>query len=355
MAVGSLPTRVSELSPHWDVAGMGLDDHHIGIVGFLFDEKQVGSSVVAYPVGTFFLISVPLAPDDQGGPVYLITALHVVQEHNQLLAVIKAQDGGLIPWKLTDQWIVPDNPAIDLAIYPLPKIPDGRLPRSIWPFQVSTDALGVMPKYGERTFFIGLLSPIKSTWDAATPVVRHGTLAAPFQTDITWGPESEPDKWGPATAHLIDCRSWVGFSGSPCFSEASWPGPLTDGIPKMPERWVSDLKIKMGLDEGDMGGMYYFHTLMGVFVGYAKETSIGIVLPVEYIRKLLEREDVMKTRKEVAEIIKRQRTAEDPSLEMSVNTPEVQYSRADFLTDLRRVTRRTDTSQSGPEDPKTSA
>lgn len=271
---------------------MALDERHVGAVGFLFDEKQVGPDVALAPIGTFFVMQVRTGVDPAMSYPFLVTSQHVIQEHSRVVALMRGSDGQILDWKLGDRWFIPEEPTVDLAIHPLWAHPDG-VPASAMLIEDSSEALAIMPKYGEAMYFVGLLRPVPTTWMNLVPVVRHGTLAAQAQPQVTWGTKKYPDKWGPSVVHLIDCRSWTGFSGSPCFMEGHWPGPSSKLPNNLPEEWGKRFSEVTGLSETDLGSNYYFHALAGIFVAYVEETSIGIVLPIAYLHRLIESEAVV--------------------------------------------------------------
>jgi hypothetical protein len=325
---------------------MSLTELHISAVGFLFTEEQASLS----PIGTFLLIQIPTGVDRARKYTFFVTALHVVQEHLRVVALIRGR-AGPIRWDVSGGWFVPDDPTVDLAVLPLPAVEKNSLIAAI-PLDVATDSINLMSKYGEPTFFVGLLEPVRSTVERLVPVVRHGTLAAFHQPGVTWGTRSDPDKWGPSVVDLIDCRSWAGFSGSPCFILPHWPGPRSESMglgAVMPDRWAEDFEALSGHGADQLGVDYYFIALMGVFVGYIHETSIGVVLPVEYLTRLIESEDLLAWRADQDEKTRQRRAAAGEVIEeQMVEHTAPSYGREAFLADLRAVVRRTDTEQSGP-------
>jgi hypothetical protein len=73
------------------------------------------------------------------------------------------------------------------------------------------------PALGDRVYFLGLLAlpGARGMTEKNVPMVRSGTIGAMYQDDL---PVEWPDKSiRKFQAHLIDCRSYGGFSGSPCF------------------------------------------------------------------------------------------------------------------------------------------
>jgi hypothetical protein len=73
----------------------------------------------------------------------------------------------------------------------------------------------IPPGPGDDVVFAGLLGLVETMGERRIPMFRTGTIGAMYQDGI-------PMRLGDATVitvrgHLIDCRSFGGFSGSPCF------------------------------------------------------------------------------------------------------------------------------------------
>ncbi len=278
---------------------MGLDQNHTGCVGFLFDAPTADVDWASRPVGTFFLVSLP---SGQGARrfVFVVTAQHVVQQYPQLRATMRASNNSIIDWTLpSGSWFFPDDAQLDLAICPLLSEFGPGLDPTAWPIEENSAGHRVQPRLGASLYFAGLLLPVGSTWGGSlVPVVRTGSVAALFQRDVSWGDDSSPSAWR-SVAHLIDCRSWGGFSGSPCFMETSWPGPKSQLEAAIPEdhAWARNFNTLTGLDWSELLGTYYFQALFGVFVGFIAQTGIGVVLPVEYLVELLDSESVAEWRR----------------------------------------------------------
>ena len=160
----------------------------------------------------------------------MVTAQHVVQQHNETIAAIRDKGDQVVSWRVEGPWFFPEDPFVDLAMTRVPAIGPRKGLRSLIPMTDTVEQYGIGPQYGERVLFVGMLESIKSTIEDVRPVVRHGTLAAKFQRGVTWGTQTEPNKWTAEAVHLIDCRSWAGFSGSPCFMNSSYPGPRDDPV-----------------------------------------------------------------------------------------------------------------------------
>ena len=71
------------------------------------------------------------------------------------------------------------------------------------------------PNPGDDVFFAGLLAQVPSMGAKNIPMVRKGSVGALDQEEI---PMRMPgNTLIKARGHLVDCQSFGGFSGSPCF------------------------------------------------------------------------------------------------------------------------------------------
>jgi len=125
------------------------------------------------------------------------------------------------------------------------------------------------PLLGALLHYVGLLAPLDR------PMARSGTIGAIDQIGI------EHDGGYVYPCHLIDCRSYGGFSGSPCFVEFPFPS-LTPRSPPVP------------IPEPDepVGRIRYVHLLCGMFTEHfddedpmkaVSRLGIGYVLPADLV------------------------------------------------------------------------
>ena len=151
--------------------------------------------------------------DDWHG--YVVTAAHVVDGLDDTFVRIRMKDGSFRDEPVPD-WI--PHGKHDVAVAPI-DAPEGHdlIATGIDQF---IDAEGALDDYGEielgdAVYFVGLLGKIKAMTERNVPIVRTGFLGALMQKDIPVQRPREPIKL--ITAHLIDCRSFSGFSGSPAY------------------------------------------------------------------------------------------------------------------------------------------
>jgi hypothetical protein len=181
-------------------------------------------------LGTGFVLHVPseLIPGVRHG--YLITAAHVVRDRKNLEMQPAKQDGTLFDPIPTPEWLIPE-PNLDLAISPMSALPDGE---AYWgnPVEMAVP-VGAFdsPMPGDSIYYVGVFAPLDRI------MLRAGTIGAVDEIGVPVSPYDYP-------CHLVDCRSYGGFSGSPCFlvkdipdlRPSGWPlpdpfGPPVGGIP----------------------------------------------------------------------------------------------------------------------------
>ena len=206
------------------------------------------------PIGTGFFVRVPSEADDSLGYTYLVTAHHViVGETNIEVEVANPfMEGALhAPLPVTD-WrpttsLVPKPAAPDIAIAPFKRPADYGIV-ALEAGKHLVPGLGpILP--GAHFYYVGLLAPLDR------PMARSGTIGAVAQTGLA--SDLYPYDY---VAHLVDCRSYGGFSGSPCYLEYPMPGlkPATPQPPDLPS------------SQGPVGQMQYQHTLCGMFTAHLK-------------------------------------------------------------------------------------
>jgi hypothetical protein len=181
----------------------------------------------------------------------VVTAHHVVdaQPAPDLLFPDSRSPGTLHPAVHTSgpDWIQPLDD-VDLAVLPFDR-PEGtwintlRLGFHLYE-TLPRDALLAMPFH-----YVGLLEPL----DRA--MARSGTLGAVYQRGI-----AHRDGYAYET-HLGDCRSYEGFSGSPCFLEITLPSLTAQEpiVPAPPEL-------------GPLGRLRHLHLLCGMVTSHLKSS-----------------------------------------------------------------------------------
>lgn len=212
-------------------------------------------------IGSGFFITVKSERDEHRWG-YLVTADHVLKGHTEtwVQAPAPGTAGKLYEPIPVSEWRRGIGGA-DLAIAPVSWLGDDE--RRFWawevektlPIEVATSgpAAGltpvktlVSPLLGSTVFYIGLLAPLDRS------MARSGTIGAIDQTGV---PHSHGHQY---PCHLVDCRSYGGFSGSPCFLLLQHPG-------------LSPVTPPFGMTElGPMSVMNYFVVLCGMVTDHLK-------------------------------------------------------------------------------------
>lgn len=306
---------------------MPLSDAHTKTVGFIVGNGET--------VGTFFVIQ-------KSGICFMVTAAHNLVAYNDSRARIRTHQGDVLYEWDPGAWYYPDlDGRLDLAVNCFDPAADDEMMFTAVPIdEQGVDVLHAAPKLGTTVYFAGLLTPVESMGEDGVPMVRTGTLGALYQRRVSY----ENGDWGPFTAHLIDTRSWGGFSGAPVWSQLTYPGPAL--TPK-PERLMADVPPHVQL-----GDLHFITTFLGMFVGHARTSGAGVVLPVETIREVLEREEVLEMCADRGHCGPDNRREVDQDDEIRADTSL--YQREDFLSDLRKVTKRRDRSDEEPKEHRSS-
>ena len=262
---------------------MPLDESLRKNVGFVWGDirGETDGKVRRGPVGTFFLVTVPSERFSDRRYGYAVTAAHVVVPENSPELRILSADAEMVSYT-NPQWMTP-FPDRDIAVaeYPGDELPHNMVAVPL--DSLATDVLGWTPRLGATVYYVGLLAPIEEMAHAVVPMVRTGSIGTLNQPGV------RVERQAPQVAHLIDVRSRKGFSGSPCWMETSVVGP--GPIPKI------------GSEEAptDLSGFsvhHYTQALVGILIGHVDEWGVGVVLPIEQLREVLNHEEVKSVRDE---------------------------------------------------------
>lgn len=271
---------------------MPLDKEALRMVVFIIgdDYDTRTQQVLRRPVGTGFFVSLYSSNKSIPEHRYIVTAKHTVISQKETAIRITTQRGAVLEDIPVVDWIVDDDS--DLAVIPFsrqswdePYLVNVRLSGNNLPY----DRLYKF-KLGDPVYFLGLLMGIAEMGRQNIPMVRSGTIGAMYQNEILLKNGTR------TTAHLIDCRSYGGFSGSPCFLQwTEWTdrasrdkssgGPL--------KRHEKELFLGMLIGHFDDYERQQGKPLIAINVG------VGVVLPAETIyRFLTSQEELIALRKE---------------------------------------------------------
>jgi hypothetical protein len=251
----------------------------------LLGERESGKRGV---IGTGFFVTVPSETDPNRLFPYLVTAHHVLEDQNTVEMQVPHP---ILPGRLSPPVVVADwqqpLPRVDLAVaalrYPFPVSMIGiRLDTHVLP-----DQSGLLVP-GSTFFYVGVLVP------ADRVMVRSGTIGALDQRGLNLKRSHQDYAY---TAHLLDCRSYEGFSGSPCFGEV----PVAELKP------LESLPYPMPEGTGPWGDVRTIGLLCGMFTAHLNRTGdddavsrfgVGVMLRSEEIRKALMTDELRKDRAE---------------------------------------------------------
>jgi hypothetical protein len=163
--------------------------------------------------GSGFIVYIPSEAVDGHMWSYLVTAHHVVRGHESLIEIDVPDPqiiGDIAEGIPVRDWVQP-VPHVDLAVarFPLELVPryQGFLLEHFMP---ERSGIGL----GGQILYVGIFAPENA------PMARAGNVGAvevPIRTYDEFG-----DIQYRYDADLVDCRSYKGFSGSPCLATLSY-------------------------------------------------------------------------------------------------------------------------------------
>lgn len=266
-------------------------------------------------IGTGFFIKVASETVPDVTHTYLLTANHVIEgQANVEIQVPDPRTGALSPPVAVRDWRQPFE-HVDLALAPIRETARRvtiRLEDQVLPASVT-----VTP--GAVVYYIGQFIPLDRV------MARSGTIGAVDQRGLDLGEYSY-------TAHLVDCRSYKGFSGSPCFADSAYAElePTPTEIP---------MELPPGV--GPLGDLIHMVQLCGMFTHHLKGVDedgnvsrygVGVMVRSEEIRGALMSDEL---RNERAEADKAHNRAEDegrPRLEQAGGIQRGEFERFEELT-----------------------
>jgi hypothetical protein len=175
-------------------------------------------------IGSGFIVYVPSATVPGKQWPYLVTADHVIRTHEGMIEVDVPDPeiiGDMAKGVPVDGWMQP-VPDVDLAIAPFPV---ERAPRYqgflLDHFMPRGSGIGL----GGEILYMGIFAPENA------PMARSGSIGA-VNVPITTRDEFGNIRYR-YEADLVDCRSYKGFSGSPCLALLSYAA--LDTSPRVPQ------------------------------------------------------------------------------------------------------------------------
>lgn len=262
------------------------------------------------PVGTGFLATLESESLDGVRYGYVLTAHHVLWSQNRIEVQATAPSGELYPPLPIDDWRQP-LPDLDLAIAPFHAGNTSGLVYQALDMKRQALPPGKWPGLGSKVYYIGILVPLNRA------MARTGNIGAVNQHGI------EHDGGYDYVAHLVDCRSYNGFSGSPFFVELLHPTLTpkpTEGTP------------------GPVGEMHYTAMFCGMLTQhlanqqsqFASQYGVGTMLRSDEIWEALMSDDMREER--------RRWDAENKAAEDAADTPKLTNVSAPSDDEFERFT-----------------
>jgi len=263
---------------------------------------------------------------------YLVTAKHVIdgiRKKGSPKVLLRANfKDGQARWieTATEHWqFHPTDPSVDVAVFNATGNPSAHLDHGVWPIDTSATRETVLREeigLGEETVIVGLFAPHHG--DARNiPIVRIGTIAAmPEETIVT--------NLGGIEGYLIECRSIGGLSGSPVFVNLG----TTEGFGHVPGK------------KRPVGRLYLLGLMHGHYDADAVNMGVGIVVPADKINEVLNQESIVTLEQAARDKAKLEMM---PTMDVLENESRAAFSRDDFESALRKVSRRLQPSQSDEE------
>ena len=213
-ARSGVPGRIATDALRRGALSVPLMLHHVQAVVFILNDMHTDV------IGTGFVVRFEESLGDTLTHVdYVVTAKHCVE--GAWKPAIRIPTEGPPKDLVIETWFHHDTEDVSVAILPNSVIARGYvrgdefLDAAPGPFSARKQDVG-LTQLGDRVYFCGFLAELPAMAHEATPMVRSGTLGATDQVNVTLRrPDGTP--YVPKRVHLVDCRSYQGFSGSPCF------------------------------------------------------------------------------------------------------------------------------------------
>ena len=214
---------------------------------------------------------------------YLVTAHHVVR--SQIVIEVDVPDPASAELQRgisvdADKWRQP-IPDVDLAVAPFPHEQVERWQAFSLETQFIDDDAGV--PLGGTVHYLGIFAP------PDVPMARTGSLGA-YDIPVDKIENGQRYRYH---ADLLDCRSYKGFSGSPCLGTLAYavldrPAPIPPGVPPNPDGSPPHLVHTANLASvcGILTSHYSDENTEDA-AGVVGRYGVCVMLPAHYIRTAL--------------------------------------------------------------------
>lgn len=303
------------------------------------------------PVGTAFRIRVTYGEGMGHYYEYWVTAHHVVKNLSSSSIRIQTKEPDAQPREFgkpypvqIERWYPHEDERVDVAVAPItgPKLPGGlmwattAIPIHLKAWMNEREPLSM----GGPVHFVGLFEVSRET-KRFVSMVRSGTIGAWNERDIPlWTTEGDRPK---VDGHLIDARSYAGFSGSPCFMlPADWLMDYGTSGHKMKLQIPKRETELIGVILGSMDGrevLIHEETGDPAPGPYRSSVNLGVavVAPVERIIETLTRNDLVADREKQLKDRKEKRKRIKRGLNLD-SAEEEGITRDEFLEALDKAT-----------------
>jgi len=291
---------------------MPLTDHYPRTVLFVGRERAGDSGQIEHRIeGTAFLVRVSSVSLPHLSYNYAVTAAHVVDGDAESFVRVPVEDR-LIDLQVPE-WI--SHRKHDVAVAPIVLPPRHKcssthlsdfIDDNHW--RLADDYFGrpFDPELGELVYFISLLGKIEAMTESNIPMVRSGTLGRLWQDHLPVQ-RTPADAEKHITAHLIDCRSFAGFSGSPCYVQQSQAAfrEASNGNLNLENFERTALLGLIGghFDDWQKASDAQAEGNISDNIKARVSTGVGYVIPAEFIRETLMHEDLVEARRKGDETV----------------------------------------------------
>jgi hypothetical protein len=310
--------------PRWrvrDTAKMPLDPSVLGAV--------VRINTFGDLLGTGFIMTVPSEADPQKKWGYVVTADHVIR--GQVGIEVEVPDAFELkilqaPVTVMTDWMRP-LPDVDIAIAPFELFPGVTTIRK--ELALPPD---LVPPLGAPIHYLGIFAPF------GTPMARSGTIGA-LDHQISKTGDGRGYEY---EAHLVDCRSYAGFSGSPCFSQVAYAAANLPPENLQPIEASASGVLPELLPlrfETHLAGMFTAHVTDEVAEtqdGIASRYGVGVMLPSKAILEAL-MSDEAKADRAKRDHDRAQKKSEGPSITNAAADPPGDRDRDEVMSDFERI------------------
>ncbi len=254
-------------------------------------------------IGTGFFVTVPSLTDRAVRYGYAITAHHVIDGQTKVEIEVPNPFGNseLYEPQVLGGWEQP-LAGVDLAIASFDHRNEDQIVYAALELERQVLPPDQLPLLGANVHYIGFFEPLNRV------MARSGTIGAIDQEGIDLG-EYE------YTAHLVDCRSYNGFSGSPCFVETRYAGltPTRPNLP-LPSDWLATTPL---------GEIQYFAFLCGIFTCHVESPNPGGTVSRYGVGTMLRSQEIWRAL--MTDEMQKQRADEDARLdEPASDSPRVE-------------------------------